>query len=232
MGGNGYVGRALHDELRKRDVDVVVIGRNMSVDKYIKSNDIVFYLATENKSNKKIDHWKVNVLGLKKIVKICSQIKVKKLVYLSTIMVFKNGQIRDSVTNNLYVDSKVEGLKFFLKHQNKNFFVVYPGVVLNRDFRYQRKVVGILNNIKNKLGFFTQGGLMMMIGDKHRLVKYIFIDELVKILLNLNDRVSEVMAVTHTLTVQDYVKVASKTTNFWPFRIPLFGMKSKFFVDY
>lgn len=229
IGGNGMVGRAMQDDLRKRNINFVLVGRDVANYEFLKSKinkgDIVYYLATENKSKIWIDFYKVNVTGVKNIIRICNKIKVSKLIYVSTVMVFdKNGNVYKNKTANFYIDSKVLGLKYFINNLHSNFFVVYPAVVLYRDFRYKKEIVSIVDKLKNYFGFFTQGGIMMMVGSKFRKFKYIYIDELVKILLCLNN-IKEIMAVTGEMTVEEYINMASKKTRFWPFRIPSYILK-------
>ena len=224
IGGTGMVGTVLQDQLKKDKTDFVLVGRdvanyNFLKDK-IKPGDIVYYLATENKSSKWEDFYKVNAVGVKNIVKICKKISVAKLIYVSTVMVFdKDGIVRKNNTGNFYIDSKVMGLKYIKNNLDKNFYIVYPGVVLYRDFRYKKQIRTTIDKIKNYLGFFTQGGLMMMVGSNKRKFKYIYIDELVERLLNLDNH-KEVMAVTGEMTVRQYIGLASKRTRFWSFRIP------------
>ena len=224
IGGTGMVGSALQNELLKKGEITILVGRdvvdyNFLKDK-IKPGDIVYYLATENRSNVWKNFYNVNVVGVKNIVKICKEINVLKLIYVSTVMVFdKDGIVRKNNTGNFYIDSKVMGLKYVKNNLDENICIVYPGVVLYRNFRYRWAVLTVVDKIKNYLGFFTQGGLMMMVGSNKRKFKFIYIDELVNRLLNL-DNLKETMAVTGEMTVAQYVNLASKTTRFWPFRLP------------
>lgn len=224
IGGTGMVGRALQNKLILQKTNFVLVGRDVVDYKFleskIKSNDIVYYLASENKSNRRTDFNRVNVIGVKNIVQICRKVKINKLIYVSTTMVFdKNGQIRKSRSGNFYIDSKVLGLKYVKNNLDNNFYIVYPALVLYRDFRYKKEVVTTVDKIKNYLGFFTQGGLMMMLGSKERCFKYIYIDELVELLTNFDDRDNELMAVSGEISVGQYVNRASLTTRFWPFRL-------------
>jgi nucleoside-diphosphate-sugar epimerase len=221
IGGSGFIGSALYDELSKTTAEIVVVGRDVSdykfLKQYIKTGDIVYYLASENRSSRRDDFWKVNVSGVKNIIDICQKTKVKKLIYVSTVIVFDGQKVRHQKTENFYIDSKVAGLKLFKKHLQNNFYIVYPGVVLNRNYRYKKEVVGIVGCIKDRLGFFTQGGLLMMVGNPKRIIRYIFIDELIKILMNVKKQ--EYLAVTEEILVADYINRASKITSFWPFRV-------------
>ena len=228
IGGTGAIGRVLQDELKSRNIDYVLIGRDVSNYNFLKSRinkgDTVYYLATENRSNQWEDFKRVNLLGVKNIVKISKEKNVCKLVYVSTVVVFANGKIHKKLTGNYYVDSKVAGLNYIKRHLSKSIYIVYPGVVLYRDYRYKREIKTLIDKIKDKLGFFTQGGIMMMTGDRQRLFKYIYMDNLVSLLLDIKDQ-HEIMAVDGEMSVTKYINNAKRFTSFWPFIIPNWVLK-------
>ena len=124
--------------------------------------------------------------------------------------------------NNFYVRSKLEGLKYFKKNFKNNYYIVYPGVVINRNFRYRERGKGVWGAIKDYLGFNTQGGIRMMVGNQNRLIEMIYIDELIEKFEDYltKKRPGEIKAVTKSITAHDYVKMASSKTRFWPIRMP------------
>jgi len=238
IGVSGMVGGVLKEKIKSLGFEVVGVARSKSdingdvadykfLNRCLKNGDVVYYLATENKSKKFIDYWKVNVLGVKNLVKIALKKQLKKIVYVSTTMVL--GMKKKS--GNFYADTKFEGLKYFKRKTKKNFYIIYPGVVINRDFRYRAAEKTMAGKIKDFWGFNTQGGLRMMAGDENRHFEMIYIDELVDMLAAyLEKRMPvEIKAVTNNFKVKDYVKTASLTTRFWPFRVP--GWISKFFLN-
>lgn len=230
LGGSGMVGKALRKRLESKGYKVLAVARKDEdccrgdvadinfLNKILKAGDIIYYAVTENRSRKLRDYYEANVLGLKNLIKIDSKLKYKKLIYISTSMVLGKKIKKKS----FYVRSKLKGLKYLKKHIKDNFYIIYPGVVINRDFRYREKEKGVWGAIKDYLGFNTQGGIRMMVGNKDRLVEMIYIDELVDMLEEYLDKEKprEVKAVTKTIKVSDYVKMAFLKTRFWPVRMP------------
>ena len=86
----------------------------------LKKGDVVYYLATENRSKKLNDYWKVNVVGVKNLIKIAAKNIFNKIVYVSTTMVL--GMKKNS--GNHYTDTKFEGLKYF-KRNIKRIFILF-----------------------------------------------------------------------------------------------------------
>jgi len=224
------VGKVLGRKLEAKGYEVMSVARNGQgccqgdvadikfLNKILKKGDIIYYLVTENRSKKYKDYYKANVLGLKNLIKIDSKIKFKKIIYLSTTMVLGKYINKKS----FYVRSKLEGLKLFKNNIKNSFYIVYPGVVINRNYRYREIERGIWGAVKDYLGFNTQGGIRMMIGNQDRKVEMIYIDELTDILDDYltKKKPGEVKAVTKIITAKDYVKMASSKTRFWPVRMP------------
>ena len=239
LGGSGMVGKALLKRLESKGYKVLAVARKDKnccrgdvadinfLEKILKKEDIIYYLVTENRSKNFRDYHKANVSGLKNLVEIDSEKKLKKIIYLSTIMVLG----RNINKNSFYVRSKLEGLKYFKKNFKYNYYIVYPGVVINRNFRYREKEKGMWGAIKDYLGFNTQGGIRMMVGNRGRLIEMIYIDELIDMLEDYltKNRPREKKAVTKSITAHDYVKMASSKTRFWPIRMP--EWISKYFLN-
>ncbi|PIZ59902.1 hypothetical protein COY20_01495 [Candidatus Shapirobacteria bacterium CG_4_10_14_0_2_um_filter_40_12] len=239
LGGSGMVGKALLKRLESKGYKVLAVARKDKnccrgdvadinfLEKILKKEDIIYYLVTENRSKNFRDYHKANVLGLKNLVEIDFKLKFKKIIYISTTMVLR----KNIKKNNFYVRSKLEGLKYFKKNFKYNYYIVYPGVVINRNFRYREKEKGMWGAIKDYLGFNTQGGIRMMVGNRGRLIEMIYIDELIDMLEDYltKNRPREKKAVTKSITAHDYVKMASSKTRFWPIRMP--EWISKYFLN-
>jgi len=234
-GASGNIGKYLVDKLLKDGYKITVLTRNPSyinanknikvvvadiieIDKYKKqmcSCKYVFHLAAyQNMFDKKYDEFKrVNVDGTKVIIEAIRSSNVKKLFYVSTTMVFDKKDIK-----NNYVRSKLEALKI-VKASKIPWIVIYPSIVVNLNVKNN-------NRFYNFLTDGIPGGLMMRLCNKNKKFNFIWIDELVKSMLELLDK-----GVVHRdyilkgkeFSAENYLKEAyrKKGRKYIPWRIPI-----------
>ena len=178
-GGSGLIGSNLVDKLIKLGAEVESWNReNHDIRQIKKLNfkgvDYVFHLATK-KTGSKEEIYGVNVEGTKNVLEKAIEAEVRKLIYVSTVMVFEDtGKIeadekyskRKSHTS-MYADSKIKALELINKYINKSpIIVVYPSVVLS--------------NVDGLLG---SGKIMSLVGTGERVTNYIKVDDLTDLLI-------------------------------------------------
>jgi nucleoside-diphosphate-sugar epimerase len=222
FGGKGKIGKVLVDKLVElgylvesysrtdggdiRDVD--------KVNKVISRNDLIVHLtAKQGLSKDWNEFWGINVDGTKNVLEACIRFK-KRLIYVSTIMVFKdtkniladeNWSIRERKSGNYYVDSKVEALKLVKKYQKKlDMVIVYPTIVLDK------------KSVKDGQ---KPGRWMSLIGDKNRIINIVWMDDLVDGLIKLIklEKKGDYILGGFNITVDDYLELLKVSK--WP-RVP------------
>ena len=138
IGGNGFVGKALINELRKKRIKVTYISRfqNYSISKdeatWIQGDifdiknivinekyDIAIHLIGTIK-NKKL-YSKLNTESVTKTIKLCLKHNINKLIYFSA-----NGGFKQ------YLESKRNGEKLVLDSK-LNYLIVRPGLMYGKD---------------------------------------------------------------------------------------------------
>ena len=138
IGGNGFVGKALINELRKKRIKVTYISRsqNYSISKdeatWIQGDifdiknivinekyDIAIHLIGTIK-NKKL-YSKLNTESVTKTIKLCLKHNINKLIYFSA-----NGGFKQ------YLESKRNGEKL-LVDSKLNYLIVRPGLMYGKD---------------------------------------------------------------------------------------------------
>ena len=138
IGGNGFVGKALINELRKKRIKVTYISRsqNYSISKdeatwiqgdifdieniVIKEKyDIAIHLIGTIK-NKKL-YSKLNTESVTKTIKLCLKHNINKLIYFSA-----NGGFKQ------YLESKRNGEKLVVDSK-LNYLIVRPGLMYGKD---------------------------------------------------------------------------------------------------
>jgi len=146
-GATGNIGVKLVSRLIDGDYEIYVLTRNGSkvnfdkrvkvieadifdIDKYkdlMCDCDYVYHLAVyQNIFDTNINKFeKVNVLGLKKILKVLKKSKIIKFFYVSTTMVFDN-----VLDNNYYVKTKIKALEL-VKSSGLPWVNIYPSIVVN-----------------------------------------------------------------------------------------------------
>jgi nucleoside-diphosphate-sugar epimerase len=179
VGGSGLIGNSLVYKLKSLGAKV----ESWNSDKHDIRNaenlnfdgvDYVFHLAVKM-NGEKVDIYAVNVEGAKNLIEKAIEAKVKKLIYVSTIMVFEDTKSlvadekypkRNSHTS-WYADSKIKALKLVSQYLDKlPMVVVYPSVVLD-----------------SKKRLIKPGSIMSLVGDKNRVTNYVDLDRLVDLLI-------------------------------------------------
>ena len=138
MGGNGFVGKALINELRKKRIKVTYISRsqNYSISKdeatWLQGDifdienivinekyDIAIHLIGTIK-NKKL-YSKLNTESVTQTIKLCQKLNINKLIYFSA-----NGGFKQ------YLESKRNGEKLVV-NSKLNYLIVRPGLMYGKD---------------------------------------------------------------------------------------------------
>ena len=138
IGGNGFVGKALINELRKKRIKVTYISRsqNYSISKdeakWIQGDifdienivinekyDIAIHLIGTIK-NKKL-YSKLNTESVTQTIKLCQKQNINKLIYFSA-----NGGFKQ------YIESKRNGEKLVVDSK-LNYLIVRPGLIYGKD---------------------------------------------------------------------------------------------------
>ena len=138
IGGNGFVGKALINELRKKRIKVTYISRfqNYSISKdeatWIQGDifdieniainekyDIAIHLIGTIK-NKKL-YSKLNTESVTQTIKLCQKQNINKLIYFSA-----NGGFKQ------YLESKRKGEKLVVDSK-LNYLIVRPGLMYGKD---------------------------------------------------------------------------------------------------
>ena len=138
IGGNGFVGKALINELRKKRIKVTYISRsqNYSISKdeatWIQGDifdienivinekyDIAIHLIGTIK-NKKL-YSKLNTESVTQTIKLCQKQNINKLIYFSA-----NGGFKQ------YLESKRNGEKLVV-NSKLNYLIVRPGLMYGKD---------------------------------------------------------------------------------------------------
>ena len=138
IGGNGFVGKALINELRKKRIKVTYISRsqNCSISKdeatWLQGDifdienivinekyDIAIHLIGTIK-NKKL-YSKLNTESVTQTIKLCQKQNINKLIYFSA-----NGGFKQ------YLESKRNGEKLVV-NSKLNYLIVRPGLMYGKD---------------------------------------------------------------------------------------------------
>ena len=138
IGGNGFVGKALINELRKKRIKVTYISRsqNYSISKdeatwiqgdifdienivINKKYDISIHLIGTIK-NKKL-YSKLNTESVTQTIKLCQKQNINKLIYFSANSGFKR-----------YLESKHAG-EVLVKDSKLDYLIVRPGLMYGKD---------------------------------------------------------------------------------------------------
>lgn len=191
-GASGKIGKPLVKELLNKGFEVVALVRDknkvffgnsniiliegdiVDTNKYVKQMrdcDYVFHLAAyQNVFDRKIDEFKrVNIEGTKLIIKSLESSKIKKFIYVSTVMVLENKSI-----SNFYVSTKSIATEM-VKKSKLPWVILYPRTVIDK-----MEIVG--TGLWKILTGGIPGGLMLRTGDKNRHFKFIWIEDLIKMM--------------------------------------------------
>ena len=158
-GSNGFVGKELVKELKKRKIDFVEFSRKFGdditnyeqIEKKMKGCDAVVHLAAirNNDSDEKIQ--KINIEATKNILKAAEKNKIKKFVLMSSVAV--NGKIEAMIDETSpilgvgnYAQSKIEAEKLANEFANKfNSIILRAPFILGND-DYFKKIVQMVSN--------------------------------------------------------------------------------------
>lgn len=217
-GASGRIGSNLVSKLLKDGYGVIALVRDKNkitkrknlefvmadineIDKYkkeIQKCEIVYHLvAYQNMFDKDIKEFqRVNVEGTKSILNLLIGSKVKKFIYVSTVMVFKKtGKMprneewpkKKTGGENYYVETKIRGLNLVNKYKNKiPTVIVYPTIVVDKTDK-KAPAKGVIGLLWKYLGGGINGGLMSLIG-KERVENFILMPNLIKALVNCIDK--------------------------------------------
>lgn len=220
-GSGGKVGKKLVVELTARGFEAVRLKTDINnIEGYkqdLEKCEYVIHLAAyQNIKDKNIDEFeRVNVLGTKTILEASIHAKVKKFIYISTVMVFEEtGNLtrdekwkKKKKGNNFYEETKIRALKIVKKYKNKlPIVVVYPTVVVDKeDF--------------NKFNF--PGWLMCRLGSPKRIINFINNKVLARALANIIEKKSK----------DDYI-LAGKNTEVGAYLKEVYKFKKRFFIPW
>lgn len=157
IGGNGFVGKALINELRKKRIKVTYISRsqNYSITKdeatWIQGDifdienivinekyDIAIHLIGTIK-NKKL-YSKLNTESVTQTIKLCQKLNINKLIYFSA-----NGGFKQ------YLESKRNGEKLVVDSK-LNYLIIRPGLMYGKE-----RLTSYFNTLPIK--FFSKLGI-------------------------------------------------------------------------
>ena len=157
IGGNGFVGKALINELRKKRIKVTYISRsqNYSISKdeatWIQGDifdienivinekyDIAIHLIGTIK-NKKL-YSKLNTESVTQTIKLCQKLNINKLIYFSA-----NGGFKQ------YLESKRNGEKLVVDSK-LNYLIIRPGLMYGKE-----RLISYFNMLPIK--FFSKLGI-------------------------------------------------------------------------
>jgi dihydroflavonol-4-reductase len=269
-GGNGKIGRHLVSLLLTEQYDVKILTRSGItpwqkdsgvkvikgdlLDKDLLMREIlkdsyVFHLAVHqdiSDSNRE-NFFRTNVLGTEVLLKACLEKQISTLVYVSSIVIFKNtGKIernekwplRDSANYDLYATTKLEALISTRKLYSNNkdslpLVTVFPSMVVDvNDFNASapNTVPFLQRFLWEKVGGGVPGGIINLIGKGRRTFNYVLIEDLVKGLLLAAEKGSsgeEYILGGANITAKNYLKilVSKRKKKVLPFRIPIFPFK-------
>jgi len=269
-GGSGKIGKHLVSLLLRENFDIKILSRNdltswqnqnrvkvVKADlldkniltKELSEDDYVFHLAVHQGVDR-FDwetFFKVNVLGTEVLLESCLKKKVKKVICVSSIVVFEStGQneqdekmhLIDAKRSDHYAASKVEALK-----RTRNFvaktkgllpiITVFPSMVIDlNDFNSSRPTNKsfLQSFFWDKIGGGIPGGVINRIGRGNRILNYVIIEDLVQGLLlaayNGNSGEEYILG-GENITAQGYLKALTDRTKkkVLPLRVPVFPFR-------
>lgn len=174
--------------------------------------DLVYHLAGEVRSSRKGDYYKGNILATHNLLEVCAEKGTKRIIYLSTVGVYKPVITRTLLTEEsecepttIYGKTKLEAEEL-IKQRNISWVIVRAPVTYGP---YQQPVLNkfFLDAINKKKLYF--------IGDGNNLRSLCFIDNLVEGLVSLAnkgavDRKTYIFSDNSPYTYNEMVETASK----------------------
>lgn len=265
-GANGKIGRKLVTKLLDKNYRVIALVRNknklllkhpnleiiesdiLQPNNYrnkIRECDYVYHLAAyQNISDQNMEEFvRVNVEGTRAILGAAIKSRVKRIVYLSTVMVFKSKGEKEvdekspkktSGNGNHYVETKLLALKVIKELKTKvPVITLYPTIVIDFD-----EIVGQADKppdgwqgfLWKMVGGGVPGGLMGMVGSKKRMMNYILMDNLIMAMINATTKGKageNYILGGENITVENYLRQALRIKGraFLPVRFPTFLLK-------
>lgn len=230
------------DSIRTIEGDIL---EQNTIRKAVQGCDYLFHLAVyQNINDKRKDLFqRVNVEGTKTILNSSINSGVKKIVYVSTAMLFEStGKLerdegwiqKTSCPNDHYLQTKIEAL-MFVRQMKKHLpiVIVYPTAVMDlKDFSSSAPVrsKGWQKFLWEKIGGGIPGGLVSLIGSKDRIFNYVIVEDLVEGIIQsaiIGQAGEEYILGGENITVENYLRVASQRVNkrVFPIRIPIYPLK-------
>lgn len=262
-GGTGKIGRHLishlvshgfyvkvlvrkKDNLWAKDDNIQIIKgdilKEKTIRKAIQGCDYLFHLAVyQNINDENKDLFElVNVEGTKTILNSSINSGIKKIVYVSTAMVFEpTGKSekdeewtqRVSCAHDNYLQTKIEALMFV--RQMRRFLpivVIYPTAVIDlKDFSSSAPVRSSRwqKFLWETVGGGIPGGLINLLGPKDRIINYVIVEDLVEGMILAatgGQEGEEYILGGENITVEDYLHAAARRVNkrVFPIRIPIY----------
>jgi nucleoside-diphosphate-sugar epimerase len=254
-GGTGFIGKRLVSQLKNKNYSIKVLARNkVEIDKIefivgdilnkktlmkaVKSCDEIIHLAAKKGCDGDYDDfYKVNVLGTKNILDEAVKNKIKRVIYLSSIVVFKESgnKLRNEDwkinvgSQNFYIKSKVEALKLVRKY-NKLIPIVtiFPTFVLDLDgdFSEYKPVGGLMGFVWKTVGLGIPGGINALTGLKDKIINYVGLNDLVEVIIKILDskiKNQEYIVGGENIPFDIYLKKMARKIKRkpWPVRIPM-----------
>lgn len=236
----------------KKQVSVIKgdIGDADVINDGIRDCDYVFHLAAyqnqDDRDRKKF--YETNVIGTETLLNACAKANIKKVVNVSSIVVFQNTAkierdenwgLRRETNLDHYASSKLESLarcrKLFAAANGRIPLVtVFPTAVINlSDFQSSapNQLSSIQKFIWENIGGGIPGGVVNLIGNGSRVMNYVLMDDLVKGLLlaaRYGKSGEEYILGGENATVSDYLQTAAKREGkkVFPLRFPAFPFKA------
>jgi nucleoside-diphosphate-sugar epimerase len=227
-----------HSNLKIITADILELNK---FKKEIRACDYVYHLAAYQNpidQNKK-EFIRVNVEGTKFILRALIGSKVKRFIYVSTAMVFKptskkiiNEKWAKRVpwTGNNYLDSKLLALEVIDKYKPKiPLITLYPTIVIDASEitgHNKSQNQGWHSIIRNVVGGGVSGAAMCMVGDKNRMMNYVFLENLTMAMIGAMDRGEagdDYILGGENITADNYLREVERIrrNRFLPIRIPL-----------
>jgi nucleoside-diphosphate-sugar epimerase len=251
-GGTGTIGKKVVEKLIEKKYEVYVLSRkklkknnkitylmgDINSDIKLKSCDYIIHLAACLDSRDKENCYLTNIKGTKNILNFAKKLKIKKLIYVSTIMVFKDSlnKIRnenwkkEKKSDNFYIDSKIKA-ELIVKECSIPSVIVYPTAVLdlkNRAKPYGSDIARFLWKIAG--GF--NGCISCLFGSGQRILNYVLVDDIadgIILALEKGKTGQNYILGGENIEVSRYLKKMARfyKTHTLPIRIPSFFSKNR-----
>jgi len=251
-GGTGTIGRKVVRKLEEREYKVYVLsrkkGQTNGQTRYLKGDindkidlkkcDYIIHLAACLDHGDKEQCESVNVDGTKNILRLAKEWKVKKMVHVSTIMVFKDRQgkmldedsEKEGPSDDPYVDSKNRA-EAAVKESKVPAIIVYPSVVVDLENRGEPGGNKMAKWLWKMSGGFN-GCINGLIGSRKRMINYVLVEDVAEgmVLALEKGKIGQSYVLGgENIRIGDYLK---KMTDYYktktlPVRLPGFLFKTR-----